>query len=468
MLAGSLPHFPTKPSQPDWAAEYQGCLMFFYMLLAAFIFTSAICQIYMPKMSRTIGIVSVLALILFAGLRFQTGNDWLWYKTYFDSVQPIWHSWSNLTQTTRACLSFEVFYLWLNILLKSLSDNYAVLLFVVAAFSIATMHVVLRNLTRNEMTVWAFYLGTCFMATQMATLRASIAASLTLAGLALATKRRFWLSTLLAGIAIGFQVFSSIFLPIIWLKRWLPRYEIIVPVIGVGFALVLFDIDVSKLAMRFAAEGVPDAIAFKLRFYAASPSAHVSIPTFGMIIFHCAVLGSIYFLTTRQEKNDPVIKVGAWLCLYVIGFHLFFFGTQALWNRTMIVTIPWEIATFFRIRFIRKAPNHIQVAIIVVLCSVSLASLYYFLSNPLFSSYRPYQSWIHVWFNQSHDGLERYYSSLPQRTEKQEMLEVTREKVHPLDENQSTEGRAEIGEATATPSSKGLTSPIPILSSCVH
>ncbi|WP_186170145.1 EpsG family protein, partial [Burkholderia gladioli] len=150
--------------------------------------------------------------IVFAGQRFETGNDWLTYRDHYLALQLYGFSGGDSPQFP----AFEPLYV-LTVWLFSRVADFQTFLLVVAAVNGLVLYRFAKAWGASFCGLAAIYYSWVYLATQMATTRYSLAMSFVLLALMFIAQHRKWLGYLLIFVAAGFHFFSLAFLPVIFL-----------------------------------------------------------------------------------------------------------------------------------------------------------------------------------------------------------------------------------------------------------
>ncbi|HEY9058384.1 MAG TPA: EpsG family protein [Aurantimonas sp.] len=364
--------------------------MTIYLTIAATLTIFAILTVWRKEWATWAGIAASVTLIAFAGFRYRTGYDWPAYEMIFAAVPEL--TGAVCDGIPRMDVLVEPLFLWLNIAIKTFGGGIETMIFVVAMINIAMVHVVVSRISKSMAIVWLVYFGLIFLVAQMAVLRQALASSFALLALLLAVEKRPVSSVLSMIASTGFHITGAFFAPLLVLRRWRPVWWLPAAVIGVGVLAAISGVSVAQTVIAAVSPMMPDWIAFKLTFYAATKSAPISIGTAGLIGFHIVVLGVLYVAPTQKERHDPFVVMGIWVTIWVLVAHLFVSEMPIFWNRIMMVSIPWQIAAVYRLDAVRMAPLWLRGGSVAGLAVFSASALVYTLSAPSSAPYLPYQT----------------------------------------------------------------------------
>lgn len=106
-------------------------------------------------------------LILFSGLRWETGTDWESYKELFDSLELDWTFLLNV-------YSFDLGYVILNALIKFFTSNYSIFLLIDSIIAISLVYVFLKKKSQNPLISFFVFYNAFFVAQFMGSNRRMI------------------------------------------------------------------------------------------------------------------------------------------------------------------------------------------------------------------------------------------------------------------------------------------------------
>lgn len=383
-----------------------------YFSVLAILVSCSFGSVVYPKQHHVYSVVCLLLLIAFAGLRYKTGYDWLAYDEYYDGVKPLWDSGANLICTTRGRYSFEIFYLWINVALKTISDSSVILYLVSSLVTISVVHYVVGRISKSQPIVWMTYFGILFLAAQMSLVRQGLADSIVLLSLLFASRGNRLTGGLVGLLSLGIQVSSLMFAPFFFLMKWRPSAAFVFSTLIIGSVAAGLQLDASKWILLGLSQIAPSWVGAKLEIYAIAPTANISMSSIALIILHMVALLFIYVASSEQEKSDSVINAGIWLIFGLLLCHLVIWNRPIIWNRLMIVALPWEIATIFRLSIWDRWRVSIKLSTISFLALVSGSSLFYMLAKPEMAAFVPYYSILSAGENIDYES--RYNAGIPQ------------------------------------------------------
>ncbi|MCJ8519288.1 hypothetical protein ABID21_001984 [Pseudorhizobium tarimense] len=350
------------------------------------------------------GDFAALILILFAGLRFETGYDWIHYEQFFYATPTV-------IQVILGGASVpdysDPLYLLLNMAVKSVGGGVGVLFIVIAFVSIGIMHVAISRFCRNMALVWLVYFGVVFLTAQMTTLRQALSCSFLIAALVLMIESRKWLSIGSFVAAAGFHVTAIASWPLAALAKYRLSAMVAGIIVGAGMLLAAASVNIIPM-LGGLAEYAPDFLAYRIAFYSSLAPAPITKGSAALIVLHLAILVSLYFLPSKVGRDDPYIKAAIWLTVAVLASHLFLWSFPNIWNRVMMLSLPWQIAAFWRAWEASEVRRNFKLAPAFGLAVFSSAALFYSLTKPQAAPFVPYQALPIVMITGScGDGHER-------------------------------------------------------------
>jgi len=376
-----------------------------YISVAGALFMLALVEAGAPPKRRLWGVIALLIVLAFGTLRFETGFDWVAYAEEFKDIPSIVAAIEDGIQEPH--IPMETLFIWLNVVIKTFTEDVTVLFAVAALFGIVSIHEVTGKISRSQCLMWLVYFCLTFLPAQMSSIRAAITASLVLIGLALAAREKPGRGLALILTANGFHTFSAAFLVLPLLRKTSPSIRwLLVPLLTLGFICLLVGVQAADRLIDLTSPFLPGFASEKLALFYQGVNAPLSKATLVLIAGHLTML---YLLCTdRNATHDPFIVIGIWLTFMILMAHLFLSGLPAIWNRIMYVSLPWEIACLGRIDIFVRAGVAMKRTIILGIGSMSVVGLVYFLLSPASLPFVPYQSIIEVWLTGNYgDGPQR-------------------------------------------------------------
>jgi len=345
-------------------------------------------------------------LVIFAGLRYRVGWDWLGYEKYFFEILGFPELLDNGWPSTE--LKVEPLFALLAVIIKSFTDNFILFFLSIAIISLLPVFFVIKNISGRSAIVWVAYFGFAFLMGQMNIMRQVLASSFVLLSLLMVVKdRRIWAATLII-VAAGFQVSVLLFSPLLFLYKIRPSVLVSIIVIILGVVLCMTGFDLAEFLFTAGRFFSPEWIGSKLSFSNNLKQNQLSFGAIALLAIHLALLFSFYFLSDPVEKNDHYIKMAIWLTLILVVAHLYLHAYPVFWNRLMLVALPWQLAVFFRMKKISSLPPIQSIVIVTFIFVISSGALVHALRQPGSLAIVPYHSALQVWmFSDEGTGEDR-------------------------------------------------------------
>ncbi|MAN76239.1 MAG: hypothetical protein CML24_03325 [Rhizobiales bacterium] len=372
------------------------------------------------------GFIAALIVALFSAMRFETGYDWLSYDAYFRRSRELF---DDPQLIINFILGRDIGFALLTVIVKSLTSNVQVLFIGISLATVAAQHFVLSSLTKRTAVIWLAYFGLLFISAQMTLLRQNIASVIVLFGLLLTVRGRVWAGTGFAALAATFHIAAAPFaaLPLISKRRPHPFFSI--AVLAIGAIVLASGLNLLPQILLTIEPLTPSGIAARLQHYAAN-AAPPALSLSGMAIMavHAALLVLLYLLPSREERNDPAIRIALWLLLGQISAQLYLAGATDIWARTMIVVTPWSLASLLRLSLVSSMKVQLRAVCAAAITMGAAGTLGYYLTSSGASPLVPYHSLLQVSFGHYGDGRQRaidaWVSNHPNRKEVEQTLRM--------------------------------------------
>lgn len=360
------------------------------------------------------GQVAALLLILFGGLRYETGFDWVEYESYFDLMQPIW---SKEPQYVESSLAVEPGFALLTLLIRSLAIPFQGLLFAITAINITIIYFFARRYTHRLAFCLFVYYGFVFLGGQMAAVRQTLSYSFILLAFVQRDQGRYWRSIWLIAIATSIHTFSIVFGPLIFLRKFKIPFFAVVILVATGVATALYGFYIVPLAAEFVSSVMGGGfLATKLTLYGDYEGAALSYASLSLIPLHLLVfylLNSVDFELAKPKSTLTYFTISVTLLSLLCHSYLGLF--PALWNRVGYLTFllqPIALAQRYRAYLVNKELTLLVSGLVGVASTVMFV---YTFSSPTSLPFIPYQNAAVVWLtNNPGDGRSRYSYALRQ------------------------------------------------------
>lgn len=350
-------------------------------------------------------VLATVVLVIFVGLRFETGADWLEYETLFYMTAPIF---SNMPLYYNPNIVVEPGFSLLITILRTIGLPFQVLLFVSAAFSICTLSFFFWRYSRQPTLILLWYCGFALLLGQMAAIRQVVAyAFLLLAFTAYDRKDRFR-SIVWSLLAVSMHVFAIVLIPLIYIRGKPPKTKLVLALCGVGLAASIIGVNIFALLIAPISLVLGGIVSTKLEIYGDAVAFQISFFAFILILWHALVL----ILLNRPQLDQwrlPVVRCAIYAAIWSLVAHTYLGTLPAIWNRVMLFSMPLEmIALFCCYASVLRQPTG-RLVVSSGIWFVSAASISYGLSQANALPYLPYRSIVQVWITgDPGDGRTRY------------------------------------------------------------
>lgn len=342
-----------------------------------------------------IDLLALIVFVLFGGLRFETGNDWVFYRDFYDELPNIlFQSAGGIDWNT-----FEPLYVLLSLVSKTFID-FGWFIFIIILFNGLVLFLFCQKNDAPFAGVFSIYFAWIYLASQMAAIRHSIAISFILISFHYALRARHIFAISFFLISIGFHFSTILFVPLYLLMHFKPKF--ITSFLLIFFSSLFFYLFFNSFFLDFFAS-MP--IMSKVVFYVKT-SSYSKIST-GSVIY---IALNLLFLFYLSRCEDSYLKsLSCWATVYLLSFQLGLWFYPVYWNRIMVLVVVFQ-ASFLCINFI----NHklfFYYIITIIICGLFLFKQ---LSDSASISYVPYQNVIiEEAFNVNNgEGERRFFEAL--------------------------------------------------------
>lgn len=378
-----------------------------YIIVAAILTVCALVERDTIRPVRWPAITAAAAMALLAGLRFETGFDWMEYESYFYSLGTFMDASATLEpgfgllarSIRKAGFSFEIFQL------------------VVAVINMTALYLLAARFTGRPALVMVVYFGLTFLGGQMAAIRQTTAYAFTFLALLALTDRRVVGSVVMNIAAAAVHSFSIVTAPLMYLRLRPPPPAMILVVAGAGLAATMFGLNLWLLLTTAVTPILPEFLAARLQFYTYDAVAQVSPFSLVLAAWHAFCFWAIYRKEPRPQ-DWPVIRFALWLIALTVFAHTWMASFPGVWNRLMLMAVPLEVILLTRVyRGFLAMPN-IRLPVLAGVIVTSAAALIFQLSQPEMLPYKPYQFAPYHWITGApSDGRLRYAIQMQRSSE---------------------------------------------------
>ncbi|UBM11717.1 EpsG family protein [Cupriavidus metallidurans] len=370
--------------------------MTFYLVVFALLWLGVFFSTARGEILIDFELLALIAFILIAGQRFETGNDWLIYRDHYIALQNFGLDAGENPQFP----VFEPLYALLVWMIGYLFD-FQIFLLLVALFNGIVLYRFARAWRASFLGLFAIYYAWIYLATQMATIRYSLAISFVLLALISLMRHKKWLAFTLLLISAGFHLFSLVFIVLFAvLGRNLNFRWAFAALLG-GFVAIyatLHGVEAGYLAWLPFSE--------KITFYMeGATSDHLSAGSAAYI-----ALNFIFFLwLMRSQEADIRTRIAKWSVFLLLFSQVALWMLPIFWNRVQIFTLIIQ-ACVLSVYFVERR----RLISSFFVCLLSLGMLVKFLADPAYVSYIPYQSyWVELFLPGTARGGEgRFYDAI--------------------------------------------------------
>jgi hypothetical protein len=348
----------------------------------------------------------LILLIIFVGLRYEIGVDWLAYERLFGFVPDNYSL--NDYSVSGIALQTEFLFYAIVVFVKSLGFPFEGLLFLMAAFNLVVIDKMCRVISPNSQPfVWLTYFCLAIGTVQFNIVRQALASSFVIISLLYAVQRRPVASLLALGLGFGIHSSVLMFLPVIGLIRFEPRRYIVIGFLVICAGLFVSGIFVGATLLNVVAAVLPGVIGSKAENYASAFNAGtlfgVSPLAMSLIVVYLYLIQ--FFL---RAKQDMYTRTAVYLTLLVLFAHLALGGYPSFWNRVMCVSLPWQLATLWRLNYFEQFGRLQQTPVRIGVSLVLGGAMIFQLSRPESKPFVPYHSMLQVWLvGDKGDGRQR-------------------------------------------------------------
>ncbi|WP_395066837.1 EpsG family protein [Paraburkholderia silvatlantica] len=346
--------------------------------------------------------LALAIFIIFAGQRFETGNDWLTYRDHYLALQQFGFSGGDSPQFP----AFEPLYV-LTVWLSGHLFDFQTFLFIVAVFNGLILFWFAKVWGASFCGLAAIYYAWVYLATQMATTRYSLAMSFILLALICLAQSRRALAYALILVAAGFHFFSLAFIPIVLLIGRRLSFRLAILTLVIGFVFV-------HLVLLAVSSGALDSLPFSEKIVFYLDQATVKQISFGSVGYIGLNLAFFYWIMKGEGVliEDNKMLLVKWSMFYLLFFQVVVWMLPVFWNRVQIFVIVIQACVLSKYMVDRR-----NVLFLLASAAISLAAFTKFLADPAFISYIPYQSyWVDKVLTDSarEDGTLRFMEAIDQ------------------------------------------------------
>lgn len=358
--------------------------MSFYFSIAIVFWLFTLLNIEDSPLQPLLRACVIILFIAIAGLRFETGYDWMVYENVFVAMtkgEGITNVVSNF--------QMEPAFIFLCQVVSFFGGGLQSLFMVVAIFNTYAIHKYL-SLTKG-----AFFLAVsiyfCFvyLPVQMGVIRQSIGCSFVFLSIYFLSNNKRYLSVFIISLACAFQVSLFLFLLLLlpWVSIILRRFEF--TIIAASVLAIIFKLDISLMLLSFISKMgfgfVDDKIAWYMTTLQKSASLTSQLYFFFNLFF--------YFLFRQSEVLRSKVSVFEFnILLMLIVLQGLAWAFPLGWNRVQYVAVLVQARLLYiyieDMYFMGKFTSIITAAIF------SFLVLFWYLNNSYAMPYMPYKNYL--------------------------------------------------------------------------
>jgi len=354
-----------------------------YFIFAAIFVLLALGHYRFRKWSKVIDMTALLLFIGIAGLRYQTGYDWVVYEDYFYAIYD----------STRCYQgpAMEPLYWLFNVPLSLLGLDVSVLFIVIASLNGVIFYFFCRSFGVGFAYPAAFYFSWIYLALQMGVLRQSLAVSFFLIACMAFLQRSYGRTLLAAFASLGMQFSALLYLPALAGPFILQRIWSFFPVTLFIAILVLL---AAKGSMPIVLQWLLDIdipfVGEKMKDYALMLDSPLSIGAIGYLALNIMFVCMFWWVYRDSMPSRAELLLLSPIIL-MIFLQTGFMNWPIFWNRMQYLAIPCQAVL---LALMLKKNSGWGEAIAFVFVGLGFANLGYFLSKQLAVPYLPYQTII--------------------------------------------------------------------------
>lgn len=376
-----------------------------YIIVALVYWLFAFTEIQHNRSARYLGAIGGCIFVIFAGLRFETGCDWMAYERYFHEIPDI----GSLILGSEGFPQFgrmEPLFGLLNSILKFSGLNFQSLLFIVAVFNGLVLFSFLRRYSIHPMLCVAVYYCWSYLPLQMACIRQSIAYSFVILGIqALLTRKTI---SYYIWILIG-SGFHCVVLPFLIVGPIIQKHindRILFGLLGGGILVYLCNIDCVYPMISILRSFFGGSIAERIEYYSLFADSEKTMGAMGYLAINIVFVAFYRNWLEKRGGGDKVDSVCLNLIIILVLMQLYFSNIPIFWHRFRYIGVIGQACGFSRMLANFNIGNRLFGFCTAMIPSSIILSVY--LSSCTAQVYVPYQSYItYVVTGDQGDGLER-------------------------------------------------------------
>ena len=335
-------------------------------------------------------------LVLFAGLRYETGGDWNLYQNIMNEIPPVSKLLSAEKTRLISLYKLQLGFVFLCSVLKQLGLGVQVLFFLVTLFNVTLITKSLSHYTKYVVTALLAYYSVVYLKIEFAMIRQAIAASICFFSFRYIQERKMWKYLVLVLIAFSFHISALIMLPLYFFLNIRLSNKLLISMLVVGCAIMLFHISWFSQSLLFITEFLGSSFFERAVYYTSDEilgADRLISLEFVLNIFLFSV-----FLCYRKQLDAK--KYGnLFLNVFMSGIVIYYYFYES-------ITMSYRLRLYFLYAFMVLFPYLIEVfnnyvsskkiafmAVLVFCCSAFNGKIYLNMPPPSIL-YNPYQNYI--------------------------------------------------------------------------
>jgi hypothetical protein len=331
---------------------------------------------------------ALILFIGFAGLRFETGYDWLGYERVLSdtpTLREVMECPDRLTEDTQ----MEPLFAALNVAVKSVGGDLQLLFFVAMLFNGLVIYRFVCRYGRFPLFCLATYFCWAYLTAQMTLVRQSLASSFILLAVLYVLENKKFKAAVFVLLGIGFHVSVAMFVPVFFLTRFRPRPSWLAAAVLMGFFVLFNGGELFQDVLEFIRPYTANITREKIDVYINVGAYEV---TTGSLIY--AAINTLFLgLAYREgERTQWTLRSRLFfhLSLFLLVGQLYFSALPVIWNRIQCVVFvvqTCQLASRLAIFRFRLQP-------LLACAACSMVVLLWYLAQPRNTPFIPYRSYL--------------------------------------------------------------------------
>ena len=368
--------------------------MLIYIILYSFLALAIVVEKDNVKIStkKKVILFYVLVFTCFRGLRWNTGTDWVQYFEVFQDAE-----WNNITSYYRGLGNMEYGYMFINVLIKSIINNYTAFLLITNFFILLSY--AKFSITNSKYPIYVFVL--LMFSTQFFPVRIGIAVAFIIWGLSKFSERNKLKVIIYSIIAASIHSSAIIFIPVYLISLY-KRLPTLLAVASSVVALVLIQLDIVGIVLSnfdFIYGILGEHNSTKFEHYLDYSESNVAMNPLSILnpilfIFTLYLFGNTIKKIEKEVKDDSTNYAFVYNIYFVFVIMGILFSSENMLNlkrlqNYFMFAFPILFASFIAYNKIKYEGKRIIYTFIFVLYLI-------FRCNTLFFSGYPYEHFPYI------------------------------------------------------------------------